>query len=256
MESCHFLLDNYPEAQASKSYLDSRLSADSQKAFQFGYFPGVKDISALTDLVGEDELYKKSLLFTKNIEDSLFPRKIVSSYFEDYPLVMPFRNAYGQIVALIGRTLLSEKERKNKDKDISKYKNTKEIPNVFKKGNLLFGLYENKQAILDKGYVYIVEGQFDVIKAGEIGLKNIVALGSSNMTDYQFSVISRYSNNIFLLLDNDIAGEKGRKQIINKFGQFANIRDFYIPTIYKDIDEYITNGNVSNYDEISFEIMG
>ncbi len=253
MESCHFLLDNYPEAQASKSYLDSRLNANSQKAFQFGYFPGVKDISALIDLVGEDELYKKGLLFTKNIEDSLFPRKMISNYFEDYPLVMPFRNTYGQIVALVGRTLLGEEERKNKS--ISKYKNTRES-NTFKKGNLLFGLYENKQAILDKRHVYVVEGQFDVIKAAEIGFNNIVALGNSNMTSYQFSVISRYSNNIFLLLDNDEAGQKGRKQIINKFGQFANIRNFYLQEDYKDIDECITKGKISEFSEISFVDKG
>lgn len=97
-----------------------------------------------------------------------------------------------------------------------------------------------------------MEGQFDVIKAVEKGFKNIVALGNSNMTAYQFSVISRYSNNLFLLLDNDEAGQKGRKRIISKFGQLANIRNFYIPDDYKDIDEYITKGEISDYAEMSF----
>lgn len=245
------MLNNYPEAQTSKSYLDSRLTEESQETFQFGYFPGVENIKVLTDLVGEDLLRKEKLLYTRDIEDSLFPRKIPSCYFEDYPLVMPFCDAYGKPVGLVGRTLLDEEERKIKK--ISKYKNTLESVN-FKKGNLLFGLHENKQAILDKGCVYIVEGQFDVIKASEIGFKNIVALGNSSMTSYQFSVISRYSNNIFLLLDNDEAGQKGRKLIVQKFGKFACIRDFYLPDDYKDVDEYITKKRVSDYAEMSFVV--
>jgi len=251
VESCSFLLNNYPEAQPSKSYLDSRLKISSQEAFGFGYFPGVENMSVLADLVGEESLRKEKLLFTRDIEDSLFPRKVQSSYFEDYPLIMPFRDPYGKAVGLVGRSLLSDVER-SKTK-LSKYKNTSESP-VFKKGNLLFGLYENKQHILDRGCVYIVEGQFDVIKAYEIGFRNIVALGNSSITSYQFSVISRYSNNLFLLLDNDEAGQKGRKQIISKFGHMANIRNFYIPDDYKDIDEYITKGGVSGQEELSFVV--
>ena len=251
VESCQFLLNNYPEAQASKSYLDSRLESESQEAFQFGYFPGVQNIAALTDLVGEEALIKERLLYIRDIEDSLFPRKVRSCYFEEYPLVMPFRNIYGQAVGLVGRTLLGEDERKKRK--LSKYKNTLESP-LFKKGNLLFGLYENKKAILDLGEVFVVEGQFDVIKAMEKGFRNIVALGNSNMTSYQFSVISIYTSNICLLLDNDEAGDKGRKRIIKKFGEFANIRDFYIPDGFKDIDEYITKGNISDYTEMSFTL--
>src|SRR5271166_592642 len=205
VESCRFLLNNYPEAQASKSYLDSRLTEESQEAFKFGYFPGVKNLSVLIDLIGEDALCQERLLYSRYIEDSLSPRKMPTCYFEDYPLVMPFCNGYGDPVALVGRTLLSEEDRKNKG--IAKYKNTQESSD-FKKGNLLFGLYENKRHILEKNCVYVVEGQFDVIKAYEKGFRNIVALGNSSMTSYQFSVISRYSNNIFLLLDNDEAGQK------------------------------------------------
>lgn len=247
VESCQFLLKNYPEARPSKSYLDSRLKTSSQEAFGFGYFPGVENISVLTDLVGEESLKKEKLLFM----NPLFPKNVQSSYFEDYPLIMPFRDTYGKVVGLVGRSLLSDEER-SKTK-LSKYKNTSES-SVFRKGNLLFGLHENKQHILDRGFVYIVEGQFDVIKAYEIGLRNIVALGTNSMNAYQFSVISRYSNNIFLLLDNDKPGHEGRKRIISKFGRLAHIRNFYLPDDYKDIDEYITKGEISDYADLSFAV--
>ena len=250
MESCRFLLKNYPEAQGSKSYLDSRLNKDSQELFQFGYFPGVENISVLIDLVGEETLREEGLYYlSKEIEDSLFPRRIPTSYFQDHPLILPFRNPYGKIVGIVGRTLLPDAEQKKRK--LNKYKNTK-----FEKGNVVFGLYENKKHILEQGCVYVVEGQFDLIRAMEVGLKNIVALGTNGMNLYQFSVISRYSNNIFLLLDNDEAGQKGREQIIDKFGQFANIQNYYLPNDYKDIDEYITKMNVSDYTEIPFLVKG
>lgn len=249
VESCNFLLKNYSEAQDCKSYLDSRLNEYSQDKFQFGYFPNNQNLAVLSDLVGEDVLLNEGLFYFRNIEDSLFPRSVKICYFEDYPLIMPFKDVYGRVAGLVGRTLLNEQDRKKKD--ISKYRNSKDSL-LFKKGNLVFGLYENKKSIVNAGCVYVVEGQFDVIKANEKGFNNIVALGNNNMTSYQLSVISRYTNNIFLLLDNDEAGQKGRGSIIKKFGQLANIRNFYLPDNYKDIDDYLTNGNINGYDDISF----
>lgn len=245
VDSCRYLLDNFPEAQECKEYLDTRVSASSQETFQFGYFPNVNNLQVLMDMVGEQTLRQEELLYTKIIEDSLCARSINFCYFEDYPLIMPFRDAYGRVAGIVGRSLLSDEERNLKK--ISKYKNTKD----FKKGQLLFGLYENKQHIIEENCVYVVEGQFDVIKAVEKGIKNIVALGTSNMTAYQFSVISRYTDNVFLLLDNDEAGEKGRKLAISKFGKFANIQNFFLPESYKDIDEYLTK---STDESVSFII--
>ena len=212
VESCRYLLENFPGAQASKSYLDSRLGSENQEKWGFGYFPDTSNLSVLIDLVGEEALTKLDLLSSGTIEDSLSPRRILKNFFEDHPLIMPQRDTYGKVVALIGRTLLPEPIRQAKG--LIKYKNTAN----YKKSHYLFGLYENKQAILEQGFVFVVEGQLDVIKANEVGLKNVVGLGTSSMSAYQFSVISRYSNNIRLLLDNDEAGQKGRKRIVSKFG--------------------------------------
>lgn len=247
--SCRYLLNNYHGAEQHKSYLDSRLNEKSQEMFQFGYFPGPTELPVLMDLVDESILKKAELYNSWEIEDSLFPRKGIFLYFEDHPLIMTFRNTYGEIGALVGRTLLNDEERAIKK--IAKYKNTKNN-GLFKKGHSLFGLFENKQNIIDKDFVYVVEGQMDVIKAMEIGIDNIVALGTSYMTSYQFSVINRYTNNIILLLDNDPAGEKGRKKIIDKFGNFANIKNQYVPEQYKDIDECIVKENISDICNMQF----
>lgn len=243
IDACQYLLNNYTAAQQCKEYIDKRLNNNSQKLFQFGYFPNIENIQALTSLVGEDILKENSLLYTKEIEDSLYPRKINFSYFEDYSLIMPYKDAYGKIIGIVGRSLLSDKNRK-----ISKYKNT-----IFPKSEHLFGLYENKKSIIEKGCVFIVEGQFDVIKSMESGFTNIISLGGAVMSHYQFSLINRYTNNICLLLDSDEAGEKGRKTIIEKFGKLANIHNFYLPEPYKDIDEFLSQ---NSYESLSFVMKG
>jgi len=249
IQSCSYLLEHYPNAKHVKNYLDHRLSESSQLPWGFGYFPPSREMSSLLDLVSQDTLLQSKLLRINTMEDAQGPSHDVWNYFEDYPLVMPYRNFYGHVVALVGRSLLSEAELKVKK--IPKYKNTIETPD-FKKGNLLFGLYENKRAILEKGCVYVVEGQFDVIKAGQIGFDNVIALGTSNMTLWQYSAILRYTDNIILLLDNDEAGYRGRERIIGKYGQFANIRNFYVPEEFKDIDQYITEANISDMTEMTF----
>jgi DNA primase catalytic core len=239
IEASSFLLHNYPGAKQCREYLNSRLSGESQNIYKFGYFPDNDNMAALTSIIGNEMLSSLNLEYSRSIEDSMSFREIRISYFNDYPIIMPFKDTYGSIVAIVGRTLLSEEDRKMKK--IPKYKNTK-----FTKGNYLFGLYENKKEIINKDSVYIVEGQFDVIKANEKGLKNIVALGNNNITPYQFSVITRYTNNIFLLLDNDEAGMKGRKSIVDKYSGFANIRNFYLSDQYKDIDEFFSSNELSD----------
>jgi DNA primase len=235
VQSCQYLLHSCPDAEEVFEYIKDRVSSESQKKFLFGYFPPSSKLNLLTGLIGEDLLKEHRLLFSRNNLDSC---KFLN-YFEDHPMVLPYKDVYGNIIALIGRSILSEAERK--ERKISKYKNT-----VFNKGNHLFGLYEAKQEIISSGFAYVVEGQFDAIKANEKGIKNIVALGNSNMTPYQAALLSRYTDTVFLVLDNDEAGEKGRKRIEDKFGKYLHINNLYLPEGYKDIDEYFSDNDAES----------
>lgn len=244
VDSCRYLLNNCPDAEDHLNYLNSRIDKDCQEKFKFGYFPGSSKIGLLTSLVGEDLLKKLGLIHDKEYHDSIHAGKILVSYFENHPLIMPYKDVYGNVVGLVGRSLLNDRDRKEL-KIPSKYKNTS-----FSKGNHLFGLYEAKESILERDLVYVVEGQFDVIKAFERGITNIVAVGSSNMTFQQVSLLCRYTNNILLLLDNDEAGESGRRKIYNKFSNYVNIiSKFHLPMGYKDIDEYLKD---NSFESLSF----
>ena len=233
-QACKYLLQNGFNLNLS-NILDKRISSETQNKFDFGYYPDVDNLSLLLNLIDKSDLVENNLIYTKIINDSLYPREVDYSYFQNYEMIMPYKNQYGEAVGLVTRTLISEEERK--EKNIAKYMNTKDL----KKSNYLFGLYENKEIITNRGFAYIVEGQFDVIKAYENNIRNVVALGSSNMSYKQVALIKRYCNKIYLLLDNDDAGEIGRNKIFEKYSKYINIKNSYIPAKYKDLDEYLNH---------------
>ena len=243
LDPCHFLLHEAPQAEECRNYLNSRLNSKMQQLFAFGFFPNSESLILLTSLIGEESLKILGLFYDKSIYDSTSARNVNFNFFENHPLIMPYRDVYGNVIALIGRTLLSEKSRQNMG--IEKYRNTS-----FPKGNHLFGLYEAKSHILSEGFAYVVEGQFDVIKAFEKGIRNIVAVGNSTLTSYQFSLLSRYTDQIVLLFDNDSAGEHGRKSVIKRLdtiehGVKINYNQ-YLPEGYKDLDEYLRHHDSIN----------
>ena len=225
---CQELLASFPPASKVKEYINNRLSKEAQEKFQFGYFPTNEHLHILEEAVGEVSLgrTKTNLIYDK-IQDN---RKLRCGVLAEHNLIMPYKDVYGTIVGVVGRTIQSDDERRVSE--LAKYKNTS-----FDKGASLFGLYLSKKEILEKGFVYIVEGQLDLIAAMENGIKNIVSLGSSNMTIEQVAILLRYCDKMVLLLDNDEAGEVGAERIKNKFEKYIDIRIGRLPEGYKDFGE-------------------
>ena len=229
IKCCSDLLRSFPQAKETSDYIDNRLSRQAQEKFGFGYFPPNEHLDLLSSIVGEDILKDCDLIYDKIYNG----QKYRCSIMNDYQMILPYKNVYGEIIGIVGRSILSDEQRKVAG--ISKYKNT----HIAKKLNL-FGLYEAKNAILNKDYVIIVEGQFDVIKSHDKELENIVALGSSSMSLEQLALVLRYTENIKLLLDDDEAGAIGEKKTMERFGGFGKIEKMRLPVGYKDIDSFLT----------------
>jgi len=221
LNHCNFLLHNVKNNAID--YLQSRASEDY---FTFGYFPKLNKISLIKDYFSES--YLKELNLLRKIENNFSFKQI--SYFENYELIIGFKNIYGENISIIGRCLDDYK-----NLNIPKYKNT-----VYKKSNNLFGLYESLEEIKKLDYVIITEGQFDVIKAFDKGIKNIVAVGSSHISQNQFLLLKRFTNNIYLCLDNDDAGRFGENSFINKYKDYCNVKKIHLPPEYKDLDEFLS----------------
>jgi DNA primase len=80
---------------------------------------------------------------------------------------------------------------------------------AFAKRFHVYGLHLSKKIILQKNKVVIVEGEFDALALHSVGIRNVIALCSKNLSLSQVGVLSRYTNNFILLLDEDPAGIKG-----------------------------------------------
>lgn len=234
--ACRELLLTFEPARAVQEYLDGRLSREAQEAWQFGYFPPNQYLSVLLALIGEETLKEHNLLYDKRTPEGSFR----CSTMAQHNMVLPYRNQYGEVIGIVGRTILSEVDRKRQE--IAKYKNSH-----FNKGKNLFGLDKAKHTIVAQNKAIIVEGQPDCISAHSSGIRNVVAIGASNLTFDQFSLICRYTDNIIMLLDDDDAGRAGTQKAIEDFGQYANIRAATLPAGVKDLDEYLkeTDGNES-----------
>jgi DNA primase len=208
-------IDDYVQKRNLKNVLDK---------FQIGFIPNTKTIlnclKEKWDIKESlDILLKTKILFNKNDK---------YSSFLSGRIIFPIFDVYGRIIALSGRTLTDQKP---------KYFNT-----VFSKRRHLYGLNLAAQSILELNYVVIVEGYMDVISAHRIGITNVVAvMGTALSNDHTF-LLSRYTKNAFLLLDNDEAGNASMQKYIKTVSPnplALQVQARSIPGESKDLDEFI-----------------
>lgn len=244
IDACRHLLDKDELAQTARDYIDERTSPKTQIQYEFGFFPSNEHLHKLTNEVGLELLKSLFLVYPKFISIGTELR----GHFNHHNLIMPFRNSYGDIVGLVGRTLISPE--KQKKEQIQKYKYSFNS----NKQMHLFGLNKAKDAIIENDFAICVEGQFDCITCHEFGIKNVVACGGSTLTPYQLFQLLRYTNNLVLLLDNDNAGMLARKTIKKRYGQYANIGAMTPPNGCKDIDQFLRTSLPSDREKAVFAL--
>jgi DNA primase len=235
IEVCNNLMFESKYAINVRDYFISR-GISNNGDFYFGYFPENIYLKELIKYVSVEDLLECGLIYKKVSFDSGHQQVLYNGVLNNHNLIMPYKNLYGDIIGLVGRSILSDQERK--DKGISKYKNTSLL-----KGINLFGLSEAKWDILKRDSVIIVEGQFDCISCHNNGFRNTVALGGAAFTKFHFQLINRFTKNIYLILDNDNAGNRETEKILKRYSNISNIVPVPIPECYKDIDEYFKNNN-------------
>ena len=113
-------------------------------------------------------------------------------------LMFPIIDLSGRVVAFAGRVL---------DDSKPKYINSPESP-VYHKGEVLFGLYQARQAIRVSGDVLIVEGYFDQMALSRAGFAQAVATCGTALTPEHVRQLKRYAQRVILLFDQDSAGKQ------------------------------------------------
>jgi DNA primase len=195
------------EGARAREYLTGRgLTAEAIAKFRIGYAPD--SFNALRDrLLGTapaDLLRLSGLVSAKEQPDgsagpmyARFRKRIT----------FPIHNEQGRVIAFTARALDSD------EKSGPKYMNSPETP-LYSKGQVLFNLDKAKQAIRERKYALLVEGQMDCITAYMAGFHNVLATSGTAFTEMQARLLGRHTKRLFINFDPDTAGVNAAEKSI------------------------------------------
>jgi DNA primase len=153
-----------------------------------------------------DHLYKRAIKdgYSEDIleKSGLLIRKDDGKKYDRFRgrVMFPVHNLSGKVIAFGARML-------SKEKDQPKYINSPETE-IYHKSNVLYGIYQAKNAIRREDFCYLVEGYTDVNSMHQADIDNVVASSGTALTTEQINLIRRFSENITVLFDGDSAGIK------------------------------------------------
>lgn len=194
-EFYNYILTTHPLGQKARDYLKERRISDSSiKLFTIGYAPASWD--SLTKF-----LLKKKYSTEDLFSAGLTSRSGIGNVFDRFRgrVIFTLKDSRGNVVGFAGRLM-------DPNAKEAKYINTAETP-VYIKGDVLYGLDITKEEIKKEGFAVFVEGEIDCIASYQAGVRNVVAIKGSALTDGQIKLIKRYTENIYLSLDSDFAGD-------------------------------------------------
>lgn len=175
-------------------------------------------------------------------ELGLITKDGINSYDKFYNRIMiPLTNEDNKVVGYTGRIY-------NGETDTAKYINTMETK-IYKKGHILFNYYNAKPFIREEKKAIIVEGNMDAIRMYSSGVKNVLALMGTVITDDQINMLKKLRVPIILMLDNDNAGSLATINV----GDVLIKNELQVLVVRlegaKDPDEYIVKYGIDKFNE-------
>lgn len=197
-------------SEASSYLMQKRqISKEMIELFHLGFAPGHNAIKkALLEQGYKEEIMLAADVIRKHAESG----RTYDSYHDR--IMFPIFSKRGELVGYTGRDIT--------DAQPGKYVNSNDTI-LFHKSNELFGLFQAKQAIVKQGFVYITEGQFDVISLVQHGVSNVIAGSGTAMTKQQFRLIKGFTRSIVMIYDGDEAGVRAAKKHITSCVEFGFI---------------------------------
>ena len=226
----HKVLLEAKSAQVARDYLAEReVSEDIIESFRLGFAP--EDWERLNNFLqkkgfSEEDIFQSGLTIKSDKGTGQYDR------FRNR-LMFPIRDVHGNVVGFTGRILDPEDQ-------AAKYINTPKTL-VYDKSNVIYGLDKAKQKIKSEKLAVVVEGNMDVLASHQVGVTNVVASSGTALTENQINLLKRYSENIAIAFDADLAGEGAAKRGIELAMQAGlNVKVITLP-YGKDPDECIKN---------------
>lgn len=193
----HEQMMNTVEGKLALEYFRHRGFSDATiRRFGLGYSPNSWDA-----LIRYAEQEKSELPFLLKA-GLVVKREDGTGYYDRFRgrAMFPILSPSGRTVAFGARQL-------REDDTLAKYINSPETP-IYNKSRTLYGLFQSKEAMRDKGFAVLVEGYADLISVYQSGIENVVASSGTALTPEQIQLVARYARDIVLVYDADSAGSK------------------------------------------------
>jgi DNA primase len=180
-----------PRGEAARSYLAGRgLGEDVCREYRLGLAPGGATLAR--------KAREKGFTAAELAAAGLVNRR-GNDYFSGR-LLFPLADARGRVRGFQARKLRED------DPLRAKYVNSPE-GELFRKGDLLYGLDRARGAIAKQERAIVVEGNTDVLALRQAGLEPVVASMGTALTERQLKELSRLTHKAWLCFDGDAAGE-------------------------------------------------
>jgi len=218
-----FFVDNLKKSQKALDYLrnDRKLSDKLIKDFGIGYASD-SSYDIITKL-------KEKWFTEQDLIQSSLAKKWPSDYFGFFKnrITFPIYDTRSNIVWFSARVL--------DQNDQPKYLNSSEHA-AFEKSKILYGLNFAKNHIKVHDMLVLVEWQMDVIALARLWLSIWVATCGTAVTENHFKLIKRYTDNVYILFDNDEAWKNATVRAL-KIAYRENVfpKMIVLPNEFKDV---------------------
>ena len=229
--SCNFYRQQLRGARIAIDYLKGRgLSGEIAAKFWIGYAPeGWDSLRHVFTDYDDPVLVESGLVIDRSEEDGSQHKRY--DRFRDR-IMFPIRNTKGQVIGFGGRVMGAGEP---------KYLNSPETP-LFQKGSELYGLFEARQAIRDKGYVLVTEGYMDVVALAQFGFEQAVATLGTACTPTHVQKLLRQTDQVIFSFDGDAAGRRAARRALEACLPHASdsrtLKFLFLPKEH-DPDSYI-----------------
>jgi DNA primase len=216
-------------------YLKGRgLSGEIAAQFGLGYAPdGWRSLASVFPSYDDPLLEESGMVIAKDADDGSTEEAERKRYdrFRDR-IMFPIRSVQGDVIGFGGRVL---------DRGEPKYLNSPETP-VFSKGRELYGLFEGRAAVRQRGYALVVEGYMDVVALAQSGFGNAVATLGTACTPDHLQKLFRFTESVVFSFDGDAAGRRAARRALEASLPHASdtrtIRFLFLPAEH-DPDSYV-----------------
>jgi DNA primase len=216
-------------------YLKRRgVSSEIASTFGLGYAPdGWRNLASVFPSYDDPLLEESGMVIAKENEGGSNDEAERKRYdrFRDR-IMFPIRSVQGDVIGFGGRVL---------DRGEPKYLNSPETP-VFSKGRELYGLFEGRAALRQRGCALVVEGYMDVVALAQSGFGNAVATLGTACTPEHLQKLFRFTDSVVFSFDGDNAGRRAARRALEASLPHAtdtrSIRFLFLPKEH-DPDSYV-----------------